>query len=146
DLAGGVPCDGDEGGVVPVCNHGTTTAPAGIRIVHFPEGSGQYPLCGPDAGAAGAEECSTTEPIPPGARVGVSDCPGLTGGREIMVNPPGDAHIEECSCLDSWTLYDDAEALPACSPPECFTRTLTHEGPCSLEIPNGDVLNAAAAD
>lgn len=144
DLAGGVPCD-DEGGVVPVCNHGTTTAPAGIRIVHFPEGSGQYPRCGPDTSADGVEECFTTEPIAPGECVSVSDCPGLTGGREIMVNPPGDAHVEECSCLDNWTLYDAAVELPACAPPQCFTRALSPEGSCSLDLANGEVLDIETA-
>lgn len=115
DLAVGIPCNGS----VPVCNHGNDTAPAGVRLVHFPENSGQYPSCSPNLNTAGMAECFTTEEIPPGTCIDVTSCPNLSGVREIMVNPPGAAHVDECSCQDNWSLFSPG----ACGPPVCSGGT-----------------------
>src|SRR5690606_28004839 len=101
DLSVGIPCNGR----VPVCNHGQATAPAGIRLVHFPSDFGGFGTCEPDEDDADARECFTDEEIPPGLCVSVDNCTGLTEGREIMVNPPGSDQVEECGCRDNWSIY-----------------------------------------
>ncbi len=113
DLAVGVPCEG----TIPVCNHGTMTAPAGVRLVHFPSGSGQFGETDPDV--SGATECTTTETILPGRCIEVADCPGLASGREIMVNPGG--AVSECSTLDNWAIHHDG----ACEEPVCAGGSTT---------------------
>jgi hypothetical protein len=110
DLAVGVPCDG----VIPVCNHGKKAAPAGVRIVHFPANSQQYPLTSPDQSHPQMEECFTSEPVPPGECISVTSCPGLTGSREIMVNPG--SGLAECSQMDNWSLYSKGTE---CGAPIC---------------------------
>jgi hypothetical protein len=108
DLSLGVPCDG----VIPVCNHGQTEAPAGIELVHFPANSQQYPSLTPDLSKG--DLCSTKEKIPPGECISVTDCTTLNGNREITVNPTG--AVTECSRLDNWTLYSKGSS---CQAPIC---------------------------
>lgn len=115
DLALGVPCDDS----IPVCNHGTLEAPAGITLVHFPGNSQQYPSCTPDQSHPQMYSCTTTEPIPAGSCINVTDCPKLSGNRELMVNPSGPSHVDECSCSDNWSLYSGGE----CGPPTCSGGT-----------------------
>ncbi len=115
DLAVGVPCDDN----IPVCNHGNTEAPAGVRIVHFPANAQQYPKCQPDQTHPQMFECFTDAPIAPGECINVTGCPKLIGNREIMVNPEGEAYVEECSCQDNWSLYSGGE----CGPPVCSGGT-----------------------
>lgn len=131
DLAGDVPCAGN----IPICNHGTTAAPAGIRVVHYPANSNQYPKCDPDQTHPQMYECFTKNPIPPGqcttdlqywnGSAWVNGCDQLTGNREIMINPqvqsgkPTPAgyagYVNECSCKDNWTLYSGGTCgLPSC--------------------------------
>ena len=118
DLALGVPCD-DK---IPVCNHGNTAAPAGVRLIHYPANSKQYPLCTPSQTHPQMKECFTTEVVPPGECRSVS-CPNLgNGNREVMVNPPGAAQISECSCLDNWTLFSGGVS---CGGPNCAGKTET---------------------
>ncbi len=112
DLAGGVPCDG----VIPICNHGTVAVEnEDIRVIHFPANSQQYPLCAPDETHPQMEECIVKDvTIQPGECISVDDCADQLGGnREIMINPGN--LIDECSCLDNWTLYSDG----TCGEPEC---------------------------
>jgi hypothetical protein len=109
DLAIGVPCDD----TIPVCNHGQTAAPSGIRVVHFPANSQQYPLTDPDESHPQMKECFTSEPIPPGECINLTTCPGLTGNRELMVNPG--TTVAECSQLDNWSLYSGG----TCGAPIC---------------------------
>ncbi|MFZ5890757.1 MAG: lectin-like protein [Myxococcota bacterium] len=113
DLAVGVPCDD----TIPVCNHGTKTAPAGIKVVHFPANSAQYPKCAPDLTHPQMKTCTTTAAIPPGECIDLKGCTGLTGNREIMVNPQGiSGALGECNCRDNWSLYSGGKCgAPACS-------------------------------
>jgi hypothetical protein len=116
DLAVGVPCDNN----IPVCNHGTKDAPAGIKITHFPANSQQFPTCAPDLTHPQATTCTTAAPIPAGQCINVTGCPGLTGNREIMVNPDGIVgHVSECSCRDNWSLYSGG----TCGAPSCAGST-----------------------
>lgn len=116
DLAVGVPCDES----VPVCNHGNAEAPAGVRLLHFPRGSVEFGSCTPDTSHADARECFTEQPIPPGHCINVSDCPGLTEAREVIVNPPGADHLDECSCKDNWSIFQPGVE---CGPPTCSGGT-----------------------
>ena len=131
DLAGDVPCAGN----IPICNHGQTQAPAGIRIVHYPANSNQYPKCDPDQSHPQMYECFTTKVIKPGecttdlqywnGSAWVAGCDQLVGNREIMINPqtqtakPKPAgyagYVNECSCKDNWTLYSGG----TCGAPTC---------------------------
>ncbi len=122
DLAIGVPCSGPPT-VLPICNHGNTTAPAGIQVVHFAANSNQYPSCTPNLGHSSARTCTTTQPIPPGECINLSGClenagngMGNIGNREIMVNPAGAGQVTECSCLDNWSLYSPNTP---CQAPSC---------------------------
>lgn len=110
DLAVGVPCDGN----IPVCNHGQSTAPAGLRLVHFPADFGGFATCNPNQ-SGDVEECFTDAEIPPGACIEVTSCGELSEGREIMINPPGSDNVTECNCRDNWSIYD----ADACGPPIC---------------------------
>jgi hypothetical protein len=116
DLAVGPPCNGN----LAVCNHGTQQAPAGIKIAHFPANSQHFPTCTPDLTHPQMTTCTTTAPIPPGRCVNVAGCPGLSGNREIMVNPDNIAgHVSECSCRDNWSLYSGG----SCEAPSCAGST-----------------------
>ncbi|MDI3291686.1 vWA domain-containing protein [Polyangium sp. 15x6] len=122
DLSVGVPCSG----VVPVCNHGKTPAPAGIRLVHFPANSQQYPKCAPDQTHPGMMECLTQQIIPPGQCINVdaNACGIGNGNREIMINPPkktaANPYITECFCENNWSL---ASGGNACEAPDCSSVT-----------------------
>jgi hypothetical protein len=114
DLAIGVPC---AGGVVPVCNHGTMTAPAGVKVIHFRKDEAAFGSCTPDQALRDDNDtCVTTQPIEPGKCVNVT-CSTLLDNDELMVNPPGASQVAECSCLDNWSLYSSSVACgaPACS-------------------------------
>ena len=121
DLAVGVPC----GMTLPVCNHGTKTAPSGIRIVHFPANSQQYPGTDPDQTHPGMVECKTSQAIPSGHCINVDDCSDLGGNREIMINPGGE--VAECSSLDNWSLFSSgAECeIPVCSKSDASAQFAT---------------------
>lgn len=127
DLSVGAPCNG----TIPVCNHGTQDAPAGIRIIHFPANSDQYPKCDPDQTHPQMYECSTSEPIPAGDCIDVTTCPELVGNREIMVNPPGTAHVDESSCQDNWSLYNAG----GCGASVCAEGTLIGGASAKCSIP-----------
>jgi hypothetical protein len=116
DLSADIPC----AAAIPVCNHGNTEAPAGIRIIHYPAESQQYPSPNPDQDVPQMAECFTEQAILPGNCIMVDSCADTLGqNREIMVNPPGPDHVPECSSLDNWTLYSHN----ACVAPECFGGT-----------------------
>lgn len=118
DLALGVPCNGK----LPVCNHGNTAAPAGIKIIHYPANSNQYPKCDPDQSHPQMVTCTTPAPIPPGECIDVTTCGLNNGNREIMVNPSGAGHVNECFCENNWTLYSGQAGL-SCKPPSCSAVT-----------------------
>jgi hypothetical protein len=117
DLSLGVPCNGS----VPVCNHGNTVAPSGIKLIHFPANSNQYPKCEPDQSHPAMVTCTTNKPIPPGQCISVTTCGLGNGNREIMVNPPGAGQVAECFCQNNWTLHSGGGN--SCAPPSCSSVT-----------------------
>ena len=124
DLTVGIPC----GNTVPVCNHGKTTVPAGVKVVHFPANSNQYPKCAPDQTHPQMQTCFTTQPIEPGKCIKMlaSSCNLGNGNREIMVNPPsfaGYTQLAECTCQDNWSLWSGPNV--PCEPPSCSNTTTT---------------------
>lgn len=115
NLTLGVSCGSGAPGSIPVCNVGNTQAPAGVKLIHFPANSGAYPKCAPDQTHPQKITCTTSQPIPPGECINVTNCAGLVGNREIMVNPPGVGAIAECQCNDNWSLFNSN----ACGEPSC---------------------------
>jgi hypothetical protein len=128
----------DDG--IPVCNRGNSTAPAGVRLIHFPGNSMQYPQCNPGQTHPQMRECFTTEAIGPGECITVTGCTGLNGNREIMVNPPDPAgasvlyHLSECSCRNNWSLRSNNVD---CETPSCedVSHTQTAATGCEFELP-----------
>lgn len=116
DLSVGVPCDG----TIPVCNHGQQAAPAGVTVVHLPESAAQFASPTPDLTGPDVVTCTTPDPIPPGECISLpaSACSDvMTGTRDVMVNPPGDDAIDECSGLDNWAIAVEGTS---CDAPLCF--------------------------
>jgi hypothetical protein len=103
DLTIGVPCTD----TLPVCNRGTVTAPAGVKVYVYPANSSHFPLCTPPAGDESAQ-CTVPTAIPPGVCVNITTahCIGtnsLVGNKTVMVNPTG--AVAECHCENNWSDY-----------------------------------------
>lgn len=125
DLSLGIPCQDEEGTLqLPICNHGATVAPAGLRVISYPAASSHYPSMTPTQ-KSNTEECPpTTEAILPGHCINLPCAlgnPADKGIATVMVNPApfdaGDTQIEECSLADNWTIYtsDGIECVtPVC--------------------------------
>jgi hypothetical protein len=138
DLAVGATCALGPTPQLPVCNHGQAASPAGIKILHV--AAGQIGSATPDF--ASAVECTLSEPVPPGRCVVVSDCSGLSAGREIIVNPDdGSATPGECHGDDNWSIYQGG----ACGAPLCEASL---HAPAQLATDQCAVLidNAATID
>lgn len=121
DLTLGVPCDGH----MPVCNRGTAAIPAGqtLDVISFPAGAGKMPSSDPNevlsscSPGAGTLSCSVTlaQPLAPGECLDVTTCSGLADGMELMVNPAGANHVNECQCANNWTIW----LTEPCTSPAC---------------------------
>lgn len=106
DLAVDFGCEGS----VPVCNHGSTTAPAGAVLSFFPREGQQFAHTSPDL-TWRLGTCEVNEAIGAGECVHVSCAPGLTA-REATVVVNVDAAIPECSLLDNWSVHDPEQLCP----------------------------------
>ncbi|WP_437766963.1 vWA domain-containing protein [Sorangium sp. So ce281] len=133
DLTIGVPC----GGTIPVCNRGTTPAPAGIAIHRYDSTANQLPSSAPNRvlnacnPTGGTLACATTEPIAPGECISVADCVGVADGVELIVNPPGAMHIPECRCGNNGSIYQSA----MCESPACIaTASVSLVRPVTLFV------------
>ncbi len=135
DLSLGVPCQGQ----IPVCNHGSDTAPAGAVVYVLPTNPSQLGNPAPNlSGQLGS--CATPTAIGRGACIMVSGCASyLNGNAELWVTAPsgGEARID-----DNW-----GYSVPnvACNVPQCSgaagvgpclaskTQTYDYQGLCPLD-------------
>jgi hypothetical protein len=143
DLALGATCLDGTTPQIPVCNHGQSEAPAGIKLVHV--AAGQLGSASPDLSAA--EECTVDEPVPLGRCVIVDDCPNLSEGRELLVNPDdGSALPGECRSDDNWSVYQPL----ACGEPLCEASVHAPGqlavDDCVVEITNAATIESASAE
>lgn len=144
DLALGATCATGSGApVIPVCNHGQSPAPAGLRLAHLP--ATELGKAAPDMSLA--VDCTLSEAIPAGRCVAVSDCPGLTADRALVVNPiDGGENTDECRFSDNWTIYQPV----TCGTPVCESgvydaaRTATAED-CAVPVENPLGLDTSLA-
>ncbi len=142
DVAVGAPCEDAGVARVPVCNHGQTEAPAGLRLIHLPvDQVGRAVLDLSDA-----VDCTLAEPIPPGRCVNVDGCPGLVRGRALLVNPEdGSENTGECLLSDNWAIYEPV----SCGSPICeagvhdANQVVNNE--CSIAIENPLGIDTVAA-
>lgn len=133
DLSLGATCDDAGTPQVPVCNHGQTTAPAGLRLTHLPPGS--IGSGAPDLSLA--EDCPLTEAIAPGRCVVVTGCPALVAGRELIVNPiDGSENAGECRLDDNWTIYEPATCREAICEASAHDAGRVATSDCSLALDN----------
>ena len=133
DLALGATCEAGGLPQVPVCNHGQIAAPAGLHLLHLP--IGQFGNASPDLSEAGS--CVLTEPIPPGRCVTVSDCPGLTPDRALVVNPDDGAQdTAECRTSDNWTIYQPLPCRPSICEASVYQAAQVRATGCSIDLDN----------
>jgi hypothetical protein len=144
DLALGATCEDAGTPMVPVCNHGRATAPAGLRLTHLPASE----IGNLTPNLSEAVDCTLADPIPAGRCVTVSDCPGLTADRALVVNPIDGAQNDgECLLDDNWTIYQPV----SCRSPMCEAGTydagrvasnsckVALQNPLGLDLPNARV-------
>jgi hypothetical protein len=142
DLSAGVPCTG----MIPICNRGNTTAPAGVNVWFYAANSSKFPQCNPDLTTPSVKgKCQVSKPIPPGSCVNLTeaDCKStngngavLSGNQTVMVNPPVGAakgQIAECHCENNWSDFHSGACQTvsvATYKPVVYTQTYT--GTCPL--------------
>ena len=145
DLSLGTPCQGQ----IPVCNHGTQTAPPGAVVYVLPSNPDQLGNSKPDLSSQ-LGSCTTTTTISPGSCVMVAGCSSiLNQTAELWVALP--AGSVEARTDDNWG-YNVPNAL--CGPPQCIsnsstgvcyssvTKTYDYQGLCpdSDEVPQWSFL------
>lgn len=142
DLALGATCDDAGTPQIPVCNHGQTAAPAGLRLSHVAPGAfGTDP---PNLASAG--ECVLSEPIPPGRCVTVTDCPGLTPDRALVVNPTDGAEAAtECRFDDNWSIYQPIACSPALCEAGLHDAAQISAAGCGVPVEHPLTIDAPAA-
>ena len=121
DLALDIPClDASLHGRMPVCNHGLSPAPAGVKIYFFAYDPSAPALgnWGRDdaSGAVAALTCTSADPIQPGECVPV-DCGAFPDDGSqylVMVNPSADGVVDECYHQDNWSAFLSSRTDGAC--------------------------------
>ncbi len=142
DLALGATCEAAGVPQIPVCNHGQAAAPAGLRLSHVPVS--ELGKAVPDLSAAA--DCVLSEPIPPGRCVSISDCPGLTPDRALVVNPVAlGQDTTECRFDDNWSIYQAVPCRPAVCEADVHDATQVVADGCSIEVRNPLGIDPALA-
>jgi hypothetical protein len=131
DVALGATCEAAGVPQIPVCNHGQLAAPAGLRLTHLP--ITEIGSLTPDLSDAG--DCVLSEPIPPGRCVTVTDCPGLSADRALVVNPSG-LDAAECRIDDNWTLYQPLPCRPAICESNVYDAGQVQASGCGIPLEN----------
>lgn len=109
DLAVGRSCD-DQ---ITICNHGNTDAPAGqVELSLYPRGGQQFATLSPDP-TWSVGSCATTEVVPAGGCIEQS-CPATLVDEDltVMAHLTSSVTVDECSELDNWSYYVDADTCP----------------------------------
>ncbi|MBK8253305.1 MAG: VWA domain-containing protein [Polyangiaceae bacterium] len=117
DLTVGVGCLNAGVPQVPVCNHGGSTAPAGIPLVIYPP----TPKVMPNyyVPYSGETVINTTAPIPGGDCINVTLPVGTLDGSQIAINPfnaPA-SNNTECHGSNNWSVWSSAGG--SCATPSC---------------------------
>lgn len=142
DLALGATCE--EAGLpqVPVCNHGQLAAPAGLRLAHVDSSD-----FGKDVPSlVDAVDCVLSEPIPPGRCVIVTDCPGLTADRALVVNPvDGGEDASECRLDDNWSIYQPVTCRPALCEAGLYDARQMQNADCGVSVQHPLTIDTSGA-
>ncbi len=143
DLAVGVSCEDAGRPQIPVCNHGQSPAPAGLRLSYLPVS--ELRKAAPDLTLGG--DCNLSVPVPAGRCVVVDDCPGLTADSVLVVNPGGATHDpSECRSDDNWSVYQPV----ACGTPLCESGTYNMQQvantACTVALQNPLGIDPALAE
>jgi hypothetical protein len=140
DLTVGIPCSSTatDTDLIAICNVGTQNAPAGLQVVAYDSGAGfsgpLADLCAP-TGAIKVKCGATAGPIPPGGCINMP-CAGLSGGEEIIVNPPDPSQVPECQCRNNWTIFSvgipcELSGCPSAQPTcQATNNTQTYTNNC----------------
>lgn len=142
DLALGATCEDVGVPQIPVCNHGQLAAPAGLRLTHVDVSD-----FGKDAPTlADAVDCVLSEPIPPGRCVTVTDCPGLTPDRALVVNPAdGGEDASECRFDDNWTIFQPVTCRPALCEAGLHDARQVERNDCGIAVQHPLTIDTAGA-
>ncbi len=133
DLALGATCEAAGVPQVPVCNHGQSEAPIGLRLTHLP--TAQMGKITPDL--TDARDCVLDQPIPPGRCVTMTACPDLVAGRALVVNPvDGSQNVSECRLDDNWSLYQPLSCRPTTCESSVRDAALVKANGCGIELDN----------
>ncbi len=142
DLAVGATCEAAGVPQIPVCNHGQTVAPAGLRLTHLP--IQEIGSLTPDLSEAG--DCVLSQPIPPGRCVTVTDCPDLVADRALVINPGGGAEdATECRLDDNWTIYQPLPCRAATCESGVYLASQVQAEGCRIELQNPLGVDPASA-
>jgi len=122
-------CKDGQTSVIPVCNRGSQSAPAGVKIVVL--AAGQIRSLNPSTAAASAV-CLTPQVIAPGRCIEVMGCGAIANGSEIMVNPQDGLQKPECEPNNNWSIFQDG----ACNSAICQAGAAsgTFPGTCSIPL------------
>ncbi|MEY4545227.1 MAG: hypothetical protein RL685_1422 [Pseudomonadota bacterium] len=143
DLAVGVSCENAGRPQIPVCNHGQSAAPVGLRLSYVPVS--ELRKATPDLTLGG--DCNLSVPVPPGRCVVVDDCPGLTADSVLVVNPGGPGQdATECRKDDNWSVYQPL----TCGTPLCESGTYSMQqvanAACTVTLQNPLGIDATLAN
>jgi hypothetical protein len=143
DLALGATCEDSGKPMIPVCNHGRSATPAGLRLSFLP--ASEFGSATPDL--TGAGDCSLTESIPPGRCLVVSDCPGLTPDMALVVNPGGPGqNSSECRLDDNWSAYQAFSCVAPTCEAGTYSMRQVQTADCSVPLRNPLGIDATQAE
>jgi hypothetical protein len=142
DLSLGATCEDAGVPQIPVCNHGQLAAPVGLRLTHVD--SSDFGKDTPSL--ADAVDCVLSEPIPPGRCVTVTDCPGLTADRALVVNPvDGGEDATECRLDDNWSIYQPVTCRPALCEAGLYDARQVERAGCGVPIQHPLTIDTTGA-
>ncbi len=123
DLTVGVGCTSGGTPQIPICNHGSGNAPAGLPIAILPPAGTDHLGNCYVAIPGGTPIVNTPSVIAPGDCVNVALPAGLAEGSQIGVNlyNASGYNNAECHCSNNWSLWSGATGI--CKKPSCAGAT-----------------------